>query len=148
MNNMNLPIETIRDGNKITKICAENIYKMIGRIKNSMNITYSRMASYLHQTSKKYKGVNGFLIIGKGVSQPCITDAFDEEIGNNIAFMKAKLNANIKKYNLLKKIRRDNLKLEQVIEEEMAKVTEYIELDLDGIRKHNPDYLRNSENWW
>ena len=32
MDNVRLPIRTSREGNKITKVCVEDIYKMINRI--------------------------------------------------------------------------------------------------------------------
>lgn len=140
MNNVNLPIETIRDGNKITKICVEDVTKMLNRIKHAMNVSYSNMSSHMHSINKRYKGVSGPLIVGKGVSQPCFTDAFDEEIGNNIAFMKAKLNANIKKYRLLRKIIKEQTKLVNAIDDELSKLAGYITLDMEGIKKHNPDY--------
>lgn len=140
MNNVNLPIETIRDGNKITKICVEDVTKMLNRIKHAMNVSYSNMSSHMHSIDKRYKGANGPLVVGKGVSQPCFTDAFDEEIGNNIAFMKAKLNANIKKYRLLLKIIKEQSKLYDTIHNELSKLASYITLDVEGIRKHNPDY--------
>lgn len=140
MNNVNLPIETIRDGNKITKICVEDVTKMLNRIKYAMNVSYSNMSSHMHSIDKRYKGASGPLVVGKGVSQPCFTDAFDEEIGNNIAFMKAKLNANIKKYRLLLKIVKEQAKLYDVIHNELSKLASYITLDVEGIKKHNPDY--------
>lgn len=140
MNNVNLPIETIRDGNKITKICVEDVTKMLNRIKHAMNVSYSNMSSHIHSIDKRYKGASGPLVVGKGVSQPCFTDAFDEEIGNNIAFMKAKLNANIKKYKLLQKILKEQLKLQDAIHNELSKLASYITLDIEGIKKHNPDY--------
>ena len=140
MNNVNLPIETIRDGNKITKICVEDVTKMLNRIKHAMNVSYSNMSSHMHSINKKYKGASGPLIVGKGVSQPCFTDAFDEEIGNNIAFMKAKLNANVKKFRLLMKISKEQSKFLDAIHDEMLKLSNYIALDVDGIKKHNPDY--------
>lgn len=141
MNNVSMPIETIREGNKITKVCVEDIYKMINRLKLAMNVSYTKANTLLNDIQKDYKGVSGKFIIGTGISQPSIVDAFDEEIGNNIAFMKAKLNANMKKLRLLQKIYKEYIKMEDVIVNEMRKIDEYIYLDLEGIRKHNPDYL-------
>lgn len=145
MNNASLPIETTREGNRITKVCVEDIYKIINRIKFALNKSYTNANTLLNNIQKDYKGLNGKFIIGTGVSQPCITDAFDEEIGNNIAFMKAKLNANIKKFKLLKKVLKEIIPLTNTIVLEMERLEEYIDLDLDGIRKHNPDYLKNLE---
>jgi hypothetical protein len=141
MNNVNLPIETIRDGNKITKICVEDVTKMLNRIKHVMNISYSNMSSHMHNIDKRYKGASGPLIVGKGVSQPCFTDAFDEEIGNNIAFMKAKLNANIKKYNILCRIYDRNADFLKNLENEIIKIEDLMYMDIEGVRKYNPDYL-------
>ena len=141
MNNVSMPIVTTREGNKITKVCVEDIYKIINRVKFAMNKSYTKMNALLNDIQKDYRGINGKFIIGKGVSQPCITDAFDEEFGNNIAFMKAKLNANLKKLRLLQKVYNEYIKMKDVLIDEMDKIGGYVELDLDGIRKHNPDYL-------
>lgn len=147
MNNVNMPIETIKEGNKTTKICIEDVYKMVNRVREALNTSYTKATSVLHSIQNEYKGVHGRFVIGKGVSQPCIVDAFDEEIGNNIAFMKAKLNANIKKFKILKKVAVSLSEAQQKILNEMEKICAYIELDLEGIRKHNPDYMEK-ENWW
>lgn len=138
---MGMPIETTREGNAITKICVEDIDKIINRVRVTLNQSYSSILDIIHSIQKDYKGVNGKFIIGTGTSQPCLTDAFDEEIGNNIAFMKSKLNANIKKRNILRRIYKELIKVEESLETEMSKIDEYINLDIDGIRKHNPEYL-------
>lgn len=138
---MGMPIETTREGNAITKICVEDVDKIINRVRVTLNQSYSSILNIIHSIQKDYKGVNGKFIIGTGTSQPCLTDAFDEEIGNNIAFMKAKLNANIKKRNILRRIYKELIKVEESLETEMSKIDEYINLDIDGIRKHNPEYL-------
>lgn len=138
---MGMPIETNREGNAITKICVEDIDKIINRVRVTLNQSYSSILDIIHSIQKDYKGVNGKFIIGTGTSQPCLTDAFDEEIGNNIAFMKSKLNANIKKRNILRRIYKELIKVEESLETEMSKIDEYINLDIDGIRKHNPEYL-------
>lgn len=138
---MGMPIETTREGNAITKICVEDVDKIINRVRVTLNQSYSSILGIIHSIQKNYKGVNGKFIIGTGTSQPCLTDAFDEEIGNNIAFMKAKLNANIKKRNILRRIYKELIKVIEVLETEISKIDEYINLDIDGIRKHNPEYL-------
>lgn len=141
MNNVRLPIKTVREGNKITKICVEDSYKLMNRVLDTMDRAYNKSLEIINSVDKEYEGVNGSLIIGKGVSQPCFTDAFDEEIGNNIAFMKAKLNANIKKNNIMSRIIRvydealDSLMFERI------KIEDNIYRDIDGVRKHNPEYL-------
>lgn len=138
---MGMPIETTREGNAITKICVEDVDKIINRVRVTLNQSYSSILGIIHSIQKNYKGVNGKFIIGTGTSQPCLIDAFDEEIGNNIAFMKAKLNANIKKRNILRRIYKELIKVIEVLETEISKIDEYINLDIDGIRKHNPEYL-------
>jgi hypothetical protein len=83
----------------------------------------------------------GCLIVGTGVSQPNIKDAFDEKIGNNIAFMKAKLNANIKKRNVLRKLWEASMITINAIDEEWSKIDNMIALDLNGLRRYNAEYL-------
>ena len=136
-----LPIVTTREGNKITKVCVEDVYKMINRIQDAMNKAYENSVDIIDSIHKEVNGYEGELIIGTGVSQPCMTDAFDEEIGMNIAFMKAKLNANTKKLNILCRIYNQYLDVLEALDKEIDKVESYIEFDLEGIRKHNPDYL-------
>lgn len=146
MSNVRMPIETTREGDKITKVCVEDVYKIINRVLATMDKAYNKSTDIVDTVWKEYGDYEGQLIIGTGVSQPCLTDAFDEEIGNNIAFMKAKLNANIKKHNLLVRIFNAWGDAMDSIDEEISKVDYYIKMDLDGIRRHNPEYLSNLEN--
>lgn len=146
MSNVRMPIETTREGDKITKVCVEDVYKIINRVLATMDKAYNKSTDIVDTVWKEYGDYEGQLIIGTGVSQPCLTDAFDEEIGNNIAFMKAKLNANIKKHNLLVRIFNAWGDAMDSIDEEISKVDDYIRMDLDGIRRHNPEYLSNLES--
>lgn len=141
MCNVRMPIATTREGNKITKVCVEDVYKMINRVQEAMDKAHNNSVDILDSIHKEVNGYEGELIVGTGVSQPCLTDAFDEEIGNNIAFMKAKLNANLKKRNLLYRIFNQYVDVLTSIDEEIDKIDEYINLDLNGVRKHNPEYL-------
>lgn len=141
MNNVRLPIRTERDGNKITKVCVEDVYKMLNRIIERMNKSYNNSVDIIDSVNKEVDGFKGELIVGTGISQPCLTDAFDEEIGNNIAFMKAKLNANIKKRNLLYRIYNEYVYMLDVLDDEIDKIDNYIDFDLEGIRNYNPEYL-------
>lgn len=147
MNDVKLPITTVREGNKITKVCVEDVYKMLNRIIEKHNITADLLES-LHKTvgTKEGTPVSGEFIIGVGTSQPCLTDAFDEEIGSNIAFMKAKLNSNLKKYRFLTKVWNSLIKTLDTMEDEFDHVSEMILMDLDGIRNYNPDYLNGIED--
>ena len=146
MTNVKFPIKTVREGNKITKVCVEDVYKMVGRIVEKHNATAELLES-LHKTVETEDGalVPGEFIIGTGISQPCLADAFDEEIGSNIAFMKAKLNANLKKYRFLTKVWNSLIKTLDTVDDEFDRVSEMILMDLDGVRKHNPDYLNGIE---
>jgi len=147
MNDVRLPIETIKEGNKITKICTEDVYKIINRVYESMDKAYNNSVDIMDSIHKtNCFGYEGELIVGKGISQPCLNDAFDEQIGNNIAFMKAKLNANIKKHNFLVRIFNEFDTFIENLNKDIDKVDNLIKFDLEGIRKHNPDYLPDIEN--
>ena len=136
-----LPIKTIKDGNVTTKVCIEDIYKMINRIQEPMDQAYKKFNEIVDSYHKEIDGVEGFLIMGKGTSKPCLLDAYDEEIGNNIAFMKAKLNANLKKTRLLDKLFNEMVKVFGALYDEHLRLDHYIQMDLRGIRNHNPEYL-------
>ena len=151
-NRIEYPIQTICEGNKITKICVEDFYKMLNRIcdedirgtKEFEEIWDSLDIEVFNKDGEK--GI-GCLIVGKGTSQPNIQDAFDEEIGNNIAFMKAKLNANMKKRNILFKLLKAKFIVVNAIEKEISKLDYKIALDLEGLRVYNPDYLNNLDRF-
>ena len=145
-NEVRFPIETKCEGNKITKVCVEDVYKMLNRIIEKQNVTADLLES-LHKTVETTDGalVPGEFIVGTGISQPCLTDAFDEEIGSNIAFMKAKLNANLKKYRFLTKVWNSLIKTLYAVDDEFDRVSEMILMDLNGVRKHNPEYLNGIE---
>lgn len=152
MNNVRLPIRTSREGNKITKVCVEDIYKMINRIGAAEERSAKEWNKIWESLDKDIKDaddgiVNGCLVVGTGISQPNIKDAFDETVGNNIAFMKAKLNANFKKRNILYKLyKAANITLD-AIAEEVAKIDIKIYMDLEGIRNHNPEYLNRLDEY-
>ena len=146
-NRIEYPIQTIREGNKITKICVEDFYKMINRIGTAEERStekWNEIWDSLDVDVENGQGEvgNGCLIIGKGVSQPNIKDAFDEEIGNNIAFMKAKLNANIKKYNVIRRVHNEYINALIKFGDEMDKILNYIYKDIDGIREFNSEYMK------
>ena len=145
-NRIEYPIQTIREGNKITKICVEDFYKMINRIGAAEDRSaekWNEIWDSLDVDVENGQGEvgNGCLIIGKGVSQPNIKDAFDEEIGNNIAFMKAKLNANMKKRNVLIKLWNAAMITIDAIDDEISKIDSKIASDLRLLRHYNPSYL-------
>ena len=137
------PIQTIREGNKITKICVEDYYKMINRIADAED----RSAEKWNEIWEFMGEDDTCVIIGTGISQPCLTDAFDEEIGNNIAFMKAKLNANMKKRNVLRKLWEAAMITVDAIDEEWNKIDNMIAFDLNGLRKYNTEYLNHLDEF-
>ena len=151
MDNENrLPIETSREGDKITKVCVEDVYKIINRLNDAINRSLDKTRDVTDFVEKEYvtedgDTYTGSLIIGKGTSKPCEGDTFDEEVGNRIAFMKAKLNANIKKHNFLCRIYNAWIDAIDSIDDEICKIDNLILLDLFGIRIYNPEYLPNIE---
>ena len=140
------PIETVREGNKITKTCVEDVYKMVNRVQNAMDKAYNSSIDIINSLNHEEYGEDTSIVFGKGISQPCMGDAFDEEIGNNIAFMKMKLNANIKKHNFLVKIYNKYSDLLDSLDKEIIDIEYYIERDLNGVRAHNPNYLPHLED--
>lgn len=146
MNEVRLPIKTTKEGDKITKECVEDVYKMLNRIIEPMDKAYNNSVDIIDSVHKAVDGYEGELIVGTGVSQPCMNDKFDEEVGNNIAFMKAKLNANIKKHNILVRIWNEFDYLMMSLDKDLYKIDNLIKSDLSGIRKYNKEYLNNIEN--
>lgn len=145
-NEVRMPIETTRVGDEITKVCVEDVYKIINRITNIMDKHYNNSMEILDSIHKTYGEYEGELIIGKGVSKPCEGEEFNEDIGNDIAFIKAKLNANIKKHNFIVGVYKEFFDAMQEIDFELAKVDDYIRMDLYQMRNnYNPEYLPNIE---
>ena len=102
---LRMPIETTRNNETITKVCVEDVSRILSRVQTSINKANKDVKNLFKSVRKRYassfQDSEGYLVIGRGYSQPCHGDQFDEKIGNNIAFMKAKLNANFKKRSLL-----------------------------------------------
>lgn len=151
-NRIGFPIKTIREGNKITKVCIEDFYKMMNRIADAENRSAEKWNEIwdsvdVEETTVDGEEVKGCFVVGTGISQPNIKDVFDEEIGNNIAFMKAKLNANFKKRNVLRKLWDAAMITIDTIDEEYNKIDKLIAMDLEGLRKYNPEYLNYLDNF-
>lgn len=144
MNEVKLPIETTREGNKITKVCVEDVYKIINRVLDALDDTYNNSIEIIDSVHKTHNDYEGEMIIGVGVSEPCGEDEFNEEIGNELAFRKAKLSANLKKVNFLNRIRKEFMKGIDKILDEQEPLIDYIYNDLRAIRKYNPDYLKDT----
>ena len=135
-----LPIETTKEGNKITKVCVEDIYKILNRVIDTLDKTYNNSMEIMDNTYQIHNDCEGNFIIGTGVSEPCGEDEFDEELGNEIAFRKAKLNANLKKVRLLKRIQRKIFESLDTVDEELERLCKFIEMDESFLRLYNPDF--------
>lgn len=145
------PIETIKEGNKITKICVEDYYKVLNRIGRAEERSAEKWNEIWDDVEKNItcddEDIQGCFVVGRGVSQPNIKDAFDEEIGSNIAFMKAKLNANMKKRNVLFKLRDAAMITVDSIDEEITKINNLIKKDIVGMRRYNSEYLNKLDEF-
>jgi len=139
------PIETVLEGDTITKTCVEDVYKISNRIIDAYNKFTTNFDELIDSVHCVHNGIEGELIFGRGVSKPCDGDKFNEEIGNKIAFQKMKLNANIKKWNWIHKIYNENVNFMNVLEREMNKIQFYIDFDIYGIREFNPNYLKKDK---
>lgn len=144
MNEVRLPIKTIRNGEEITKICVEDVYKIINRIVEAVDKSYNNITEIVNSVHKEYDDYEGELIIGTGVSKPCNGDKFDEKLGNEIAFKKAKLNANFKKAMFIEKIARQLLKAFDSVVQEHVIISEYLYDDFTDLQEYNPDYMKNN----
>ena len=140
-----LPLKTIKEGDEITKICVEDVYKMSNRILEGVTNCYNNITEIVNSLNKEYDGFEGELIIGRGISKPCKDDVFDEEIGHEIAFKKAKLNANLKRINIIIRCINEYLKGLNSMEFDFAKIKKYIISDVNDIRNYNPDFCLNHE---
>ena len=52
-----------------------------------------------------------------------------------------KLNANIKKRNFIIGVWNEYVRVLDSLDDEIKKIEENIDMDIEGIRLHNPDYL-------
>lgn len=140
------PIVTVKEGDTITKVCTEDVYKIVNRIYEAMDKAYNNSVDILNSIHKEYDDYEGELIIGTGTSKPCANDEFNEEVGNRIAFEKAKLNANIKKHNFICRVINELIDCINTIDPDLEKVDDYIKFDLHNLRIYNEDYLKGIES--
>lgn len=135
-----MPIETIKSNfsNTIVKICVEDVHKLTNKIMCPLYHALDQAIEIMEETLFSYNSV-GKCIKGTGVAV-CHDDNYDEEVGCEIAFRKAKLNANIKKRNLLRRCYRlyKNALKELISEDE--KLTKYINNDMEALKEFNPEY--------
>lgn len=144
-----MPIETSYNGEEITKIVIEDVSKVLSRVQTSINKAAKESKNLFKSIRKRYvssiQDSEGYLVIGRGVSNPCNGDVFNEKIGNNIAFMKAKLNANIKKHKILCEVYNNFITVLDDLDVELKKVDSYIQMDLYNLRQYNSEYLEGIE---
>lgn len=128
----NNPIKTVINGNTIAKICIEDVRKLHEFVNQVNDSTLSNFDRIDIEFPLEIKNV--------GKAKCTLDDKFNEEIGNEIAFRKVKLQANIKKFKFLTRIGRIYLKAWSLITEKRNKIYTYIEKDIKAIREYNPEY--------
>lgn len=143
MSDVKLPIKTIKKGHTTIKICVEDVKRLMERVRSSARYLQEHVFDITDEIYQCIDGQLGEFIIGKGVSRPNIKDAYDEEIGSSLAFVKAKLNSSNKKLRLLKRIHRLYTKSLKSLEREIAATQNSIEADIEKVRLHNPDFTQN-----
>lgn len=139
------PIETLREGRKVTKICVEDIHRLLNHMIKELDHRYNNIIKIINSTEKEVPNCNGEIgkgnfVVGVGVAQAMLTDAYDDEIGQEIAFRKAKLSANIKKRNIVIKAYNEIVKYLDELDEIYNRYTDYIDNDVNAIRVYNPNY--------
>lgn len=140
-----LPIETYKEGEKITKVCVEDIHKLLNRIIDVIDKAYNNSMEIIDDSFMTYDKNDGYLyegnmVVGTGTATPHEEDIFNEDLGEEIAFRKAKLNANVKKLRLLAKVLKENVKVGEAIRQELDKLSSYICMDLAALNEVNPGY--------
>lgn len=131
---MSKKLETFKDGEITTKIVVENFDKSLKKITDAVN---GSLLSIYREILPSYRNSEGKIdIIGKGVSRPCKEDVYNEKLGEEIAFKKAKLNANCKKMRILRRIQKELIKSYEVLGKEMDKLDDYITSDLNNLVKY------------
>ncbi len=140
MNEVRLPIETKREGDEITKVCVEDSYKFLNRIIEPFNRMSDKVIDITDSLHQEYGDYEGEFIIGVGTSKPCEGDVFNEEIGNEIAFRKAKLKANLKKHHIISRIVNHVADFCEILLKEDYILSKYIRDDTDAIREYNKDF--------
>lgn len=140
------PIKTKKlNNNEIMKVVIEDFGKCLRKISLRTRDLSKKINIMFSEYYRLVENTYGFYIKGIGISCPDKEDSFDEEIGNEISFRKAKLNANLKKAKILKRALKMYKEEEDSIKTELDKLNKYIDMDLTALRKYNPDYLTDYE---
>lgn len=138
-------IKTVRNGNNIAKICIEDITKLMDKVESPFKSARYKVEEILDEYyPNTWDDETDIPIVkGVGVAKLMEGDIFDEEIGNDIAFRKAKLSANIKKLHLIEKVMNLYGKALDQISEEGDRLAQYIINDVEALRKYNPEFKVN-----
>lgn len=139
------PIKTIKHDDSITKVVIEDFSKTLSRILKEQQDYTKKLEELINSFQNEVRNENGDLvegtfIIGSGTAKPAPEDVFDEEIGNEIAFRKAKLFANLKKIRKLFRIISLRKTSEEYLNEQLRKLRAFVMKDEEALRKYNPEF--------
>lgn len=135
-----LPVKTIKQGETTVKVVVDDFYKTLNRIIDGLSNLVDNSNTIINSVHKEYGDYEGELIIGRGVSQPCNGDKYDEALGSEIAFRKAKINGNLKKIRIIERLLTKLWKYEFILSEELTNLDTQLLEDSDYMRKLNPDF--------
>lgn len=135
-----LPVKTIKQGETTVKVVVDDFYKTLNRVIDGLNNLVDNSNTIINSVHKEYGDYEGELIIGRGVSQPCNGDKYDEALGSEIAFRKAKINGNLKKIRIIERLLTKLWKYEFILSEELTNLDTQLLEDASYMRKLNPDF--------
>ena len=135
-----LPVKTIKQGETTVKVVVDDFYKTLNRVIDGLNNLVDNSNNIIDSVHKEYGDYEGELIIGRGVSQPCNGDKYDEALGSEIAFRKAKINGNLKKCRIIERLLTKLWKYEVVLSEELTNLDTQLLEDTDYMKQVNPDF--------
>lgn len=135
-----LPVKTIKQGETTIKIVVDDFYKTLNRVIDGLNNLVDSSNNIIDSVHKEYEDYEGELIIGRGVSQPCNGDKYDEALGSEIAFRKAKINGNLKKCRIIERLLTKLWKYEVVLSEELTNLDTQLLEDSDYMKQVNPNF--------
>lgn len=125
-------IKLFKKGTKTIVVVHDEWTKLYNQTEMIISRSFHKIDKYLRHTEE--------IIEGRGISQPCGEDVYDENIGKQIAFKKAKLHANMKKFNRIYNVYKILTKTSEKIVELLIKLNTLIEKDIDYIKQYNKDF--------
>ena len=135
-----LPVKTIKQGETTVKVVVDDFYKTLNRVIDGLNNLVDNSNNIIDSVHKEYGDYEGELIIGRGVSQPCNGDKYDEALGSEIAFRKAKINGNLKKIRIIERLLTKLWKYEFILSEELTNLDTQLLEDSNYMKQVNPDF--------